>query len=59
MASKLTNCAGLQIADLIERPIGLKIMRPEQDNRGFDIVKKKLRTDETGNYNNYGLKVLP
>ena len=59
MASKLTNCAGLQIADLIARPIGLKIMRPEQDNRGFDIVKKKLRTDETGNYNDYGLKVLP
>ena len=59
MASKLTNCAGLQIADLIARPIGLNIMRPEQANRGFEIVAKKLRTDKSGNYKNYGLKVLP
>lgn len=59
MASKLTNCAGLQIADLIARPIGLKIMRPEQANRGFEIVAKKLRADKSGNYKNYGLKILP
>ena len=59
MASKLTNCVGLQIADLIARPIGLNIMRPEQANRGFEIVAKKLRTDKSGNYKNYGLKVLP
>ena len=59
MASKLTNCAGLQIADLIARPIGLNIMRPEQANRGFEIVAKKLRTDKSANYKNYGLKVLP
>ena len=59
MASKLTNCAGLQIADLIARPIGLSVMRPTQANRGFEIVAKKLRADKYGNYKNYGLKVLP
>lgn len=59
MASKQTNCAGLQIADLIARPIGLKIMRPEQANRGFEIVAKKLRTGMSGSYLDYGLKTLP
>lgn len=59
MASKLTNCAGLQIADLIARPIGLKIMRPEQANRGFEIVAKKLRTDINGSYTDHGLNTLP
>ncbi|MBX9596954.1 MAG: DUF3800 domain-containing protein [Burkholderiales bacterium] len=59
MASKQTNCAGLQIADLIARPIGLKIMRPEQANRGFEIVAKKLRTGMSGSYLDYGLKILP
>lgn len=59
MASKLTNCAGLQIADLIARPIGLKIMRPEQSNRGFEIVAKKLKVDSSGDYIDYGLNKLP
>lgn len=59
MASKLTNCAGLQIADLIARPIGLKIMRPEQSNRGFEIVAKKLRVDSSGDYMDNGLNTLP
>ncbi len=59
MANKQTNCAGLQVADLIARPIGLNTLRPEQSNRGFEIVAKKLRTDKLGNYKNYGLKVLP
>lgn len=59
MASKLTNCAGLQIADLIARPIGLNIMRPEQSNRGFEIVAKKLRVDSSGDYMGNGLNILP
>jgi hypothetical protein len=55
MASKQTNCAGLQIADLIARPIGLKIMRPNQANRGFEIVSKKFLSDNSGNYTKRGL----
>lgn len=55
MASKQTNCAGLQIADLIARPIGLKIMRPNQANRGFEIISKKFLSDSSGNYINHGL----
>lgn len=59
MASKQSNCAGLQLADLIARPIGLRILRPMQPNRGFDIVCKKLSSDTKGNYLECGLKVLP
>ena len=58
MANKQTNCAGLQLADLIARPIGLKILKPEQGNRGFDIIKSKLRDSQEG-CDNYGLKVFP
>lgn len=59
MASKQTNCAGLQLADLIARPIGLSILRPTQPNRGFDLVRKKFITDSKGNYMGYGLSILP
>jgi hypothetical protein len=59
MASKQTNCAGLQLADLIARPIGLRILRPAQPNRGFDIVRKKFISDSKGNYMEYGLSILP
>jgi|SRR6185437_5862162 len=59
MASKQTNCAGLQLADLIARPIGLRILRPTQPNRGFDVVRKKFISDSKGNYMRYGLSVLP
>lgn len=58
MASKLSNCAGLQIADLIARPIGLNAMRPNQRNRGFEIIKKKLATDSKSNCYDYGLQIL-
>ncbi|MCC2626179.1 MAG: hypothetical protein K0R14_2052 [Burkholderiales bacterium] len=59
MASKQTNCAGLQLADLIARPIGLRILRPTQPNRGFDIVQKKFMSDSKGNYIGCGLSLLP
>jgi hypothetical protein len=59
MAGKQSNCAGLQLADLIARPIGLKILRPTQPNRGFDIVRKKFISDSNGNYMGHGLNILP
>jgi hypothetical protein len=34
-ADKKTNSAGLQLADLVARPIGLSILRPNQSNRAF------------------------
>jgi hypothetical protein len=38
---KKANEAGLQIADLIARPIGLSVLKPKQKNRAMEILKKK------------------
>lgn len=40
-ADKKTNSIGLQLADLIARPIGIKSLRSEQENRAYDIIKTK------------------
>ncbi len=58
LVSKKTNSTGLQIADLIARPIGMSILRPEQPNQAFDIIKSKFRTYK-GYYKRAGLKVFP
>jgi Protein of unknown function (DUF3800) len=39
---KVFSSTGLQIADLVARPIGLHFIRPEQPNRSFEIIKDKL-----------------
>lgn len=39
---KRANSAGMQLADLTARPIGLRIVRSEQPNRAFDIIERKL-----------------
>lgn len=41
--SKASNSTGLQLADLMARPIALKMLRPSQSNRAFDILRPKLR----------------
>lgn len=38
---KKENDTGLQLADLVVRPIGKSILRPEQTNRAIDIIKQK------------------
>lgn len=40
--SKKENLPGLQVSDLIARPIGLRTLRPEQDNRAWDIIQDKI-----------------
>lgn len=40
---KRSNSSGLQLADLMARPIGLKVLRPLQPNRAFEILQPKLR----------------
>lgn len=42
-ADKKSNSAGLQLADLIARPIGLQVIRPKQKNRTYEIIKKKVK----------------
>jgi hypothetical protein len=59
MVPKAANSCGLQLADLVARPIGIKVLRPSQANRAFDIVEKKLRRSPSGEVKGWGLKVFP
>jgi len=59
MADKKCNSAGLQIADLVARPIGRKILDPKQPNRAYDILAKKFRRSPAGKLEGWGLKVFP
>ena len=56
---KKSNSTGLQIADLVARPIGLHVLRPEQENQAFEIIKEKFITHDDGNYEGRGLKKFP
>ncbi|HET7267276.1 MAG TPA: DUF3800 domain-containing protein [Oleiagrimonas sp.] len=63
-ADKKTNSPGLQLADLVARPIGLSIIRPEQPNQAFEVLKKKFfcaggRTNLGVGYEGWGLKIHP
>lgn len=40
--SKTANSTGLQLADLMARPIALHTFRPEQPNRAYEIIEPKL-----------------
>jgi hypothetical protein len=40
MIPKASNSMGLQIADLVARSVGIKVLRPTQPNRAYDIVAK-------------------
>jgi hypothetical protein len=57
--SKQANSAGLQLADLIARPIGLRILREAQKNRAFDIIEPKIWKGPHGHSWPYGMKVFP
>jgi hypothetical protein len=63
-ADKKTNSSGLQLADLVARPIGLSVIRPNQPNRAFEVLKKKFfcsgGREHTGvGYDEWGLKIRP
>lgn len=60
MAGKACNSPGLQLADLIARPIGRKVIKPEQENRAYDILAAKFRRNPAnGQIRGWGLKVFP
>lgn len=59
VVDKLTNSAGLQVSDLIARPIGMSVLRPEQRNRAFEVIGAKLYADTNGHWVGRGLKVFP
>lgn len=64
IAAKKVNSSGLQLADLVARPIGMNFLKPEQENRAFDILKMKFcceggRQALGVGYEDWGLKIHP
>ncbi len=59
IASKQSNSTGLQLADLVARPIGTHILRPEQPNRAWDRIVCRMPRDPSGSVKGWGLKVYP
>jgi hypothetical protein len=45
-ADKKSNSTGLQIADLIARPIGLNSLRPFQSNRAYSGISSKIYSNK-------------
>lgn len=41
-ANKQANSSGLQLADLVARPIGFSVIRPDQPNRAYEVLKRKF-----------------
>lgn len=63
-ADKKTNLAGLQLADLVARPVGLSYIRPQQSNQAFEMLKKKFFCDGGRSrlgvgYEDVGLMIFP
>jgi hypothetical protein len=63
-ADKKTNSTGLQLADLVARPIGLSVVRPGQINRAFEVLKRKFfcsggRGNVGVGFEGWGLKIHP
>ncbi len=58
-AHKQTNCSGLQLADLVARPIGRHVLDPGQTNRAWDLIEPKLFRSPQGKVDGYGLKRFP
>lgn len=57
--SKQANSTGLQIADMIARPIGLHHVRPGQRNRAWEAIEPKLRRSPRGDVDGWGIKIYP
>lgn len=58
-ADKRTNSAGLQLADMVARPIGRHLLDPSQPNRAFELLRPKFYGAESGSIVGKGLKCFP
>lgn len=58
LRDKAENIGGLQLADLVVTPIG-RFVLGKTIKEDFEIVKSKLRRNRQGEYEGYGLVVLP
>lgn len=59
LAEKKCNSDGLQLADLTARPIGLSVLRPQQPNRAWNVIERKLYRGRKGFLYGNGLKIFP
>src|SRR5690606_39167179 len=59
MISKKANSCGLQVADLTARPLGIRYLRPQQDNRAYEVIRSKIRRDPSGKALGWGVKLFP
>ena len=59
MIPKTSNSAGLQLAELLARPVGIKVLRPDQPNRAYDILEGKFRRSPPTKIEGWGLKIFP
>lgn len=63
-ADKRANSSGLQLADLVARPIGLSVLRPAERNRAFEVLRQKFfcrggRRNVGVGFEGYGHKIFP
>lgn len=58
-ADKKANLPGLQLADLVARPVGMSILRPDQPNRAFEVLEGKFYRNSAGTRQGWGLKCFP
>lgn len=59
LADKKCNSAGLQVADLVARPIGRKVLDPAQANRAYDILASEFCRGPDESLDGWGLKIFP
>ena len=57
LADKKINSVGLQLSDMIARPIGRHLINPKEDNRAYNIIEKKLIGYKISK--DLGLKIYP
>ena len=59
ISDKKANSEGLQICDLMTRPIGLSVLRPDQSNRAFEVLQTKFFAGARHQVHGNGLKIFP
>ena len=59
IADKKCNSEGLQFADMVARPIGISVLRPEQANRAAKILERKFYPAERKEREKSGPFIFP
>jgi hypothetical protein len=59
IANKQANSSGLQLADLVARPIGTHVIHRDQPNRAWERVLERMPKSPSGAVQGWGLKIYP